>query len=383
MSESRSLNQYSEYLIAQFDKDPQKTYDQTISVNPVVSEVATWYEKLRNAMDYREEDVILRAAIERILKRRLILGGSGRTVAEPLVRELVWARYFPDNTVPESITSKVENCVDLYFKLQSKILSNEKKVNRAQINEWTMQLLSSELEQILNPNKEKELLINLIFQIYRQKVEIVDDSEEVKDAQIFIAVRRTFAKEDQPLLRYSLFIQLFGHLTEENLDRITTDFKKGIKKIDNMLNYTLKDRVYTYIKKQIIPFFVLEDILKINRGHNKTLVSNETELKLAVLNTVSKKYENIKSKVGTAIIRGVVFIFITKAIFALGFESNFENLVYGEVNWGSIAINTLFPPILMIVVGLSIKTPGKENSLKIYEKIADILFGNTKAISIK
>src|SRR5215207_6144137 len=69
-------------------KDAEAPEERKISVNPIVSKFASWYERLRNAMEFREDEVILRATIERILKRRLLLGGNAKTAAEPLVREL-------------------------------------------------------------------------------------------------------------------------------------------------------------------------------------------------------------------------------------------------------------------------------------------------------
>lgn len=365
MNDFKKLSPLSNYLITELDKEVTRPYHKTISVNPVVSEVATWYEKIRNAMDYREEDVILRAAIERILKRRLLLGGSGRTIAEPLVRELIWARYFPDSSVPESIIDSVEKTIDLYLSLQDKITGHQ---------EWIMHLLSSEIQYILNPNNEKDLLSNFIFQYYKNRVTITDEDEETKDAQVFIAIRRTFAKEDLPLLRYHLFIQLFDHLTQKNIGSVAEKFAWGTKKIEQQLNYPAKDKIYTYIKNQAIPFFILEEILKKNKGRSKSIITDVDQFRLAVLNSCTTLYENIKGKVGRAVVRGVIFIFVTKALLALSLEASFESLVYGGVAWGSIALNTIFPPLLMIIAGFSIKTPGKENSLRIFERLTRILY---------
>src|SRR5581483_3105321 len=95
--DNKHLNSLSSHLIKAFQKaEALPGTQEGIRVNKIVSEIATWYERVRNAMEYREDEVILRAAIERILKRRLILGGTGKTIAEPLIRELIWARYFPN-----------------------------------------------------------------------------------------------------------------------------------------------------------------------------------------------------------------------------------------------------------------------------------------------
>ncbi len=371
-----SLPPLTEYLAAQLDKETFTESEKTISVNPVVSEVATLYEKFRNAMDYREDDVLLRAAIERILKRRLILGGSGESIAPSLVRELIWARYFPDDSVPEKLVSQVALKIDLFLSLQNKV-NLENKITKSKIYEFIMHLLSSELAKILSPNKEKELLANFMYQIYREKVIITDDTNETKDVQVYTAIRRAFTKEDLPLLRYNLFLQIFGDVQKDNLSKIAENFAEGYKEIERQLNYPLKDKIYTFIKRQSIPFFILEDVFKAHKGKDKELVLNVEEFSIAVLNSCQDRYSGIKMKVKRAIMRGVIFIFITKAIIALAIEGTFESFYYGRVLWGSLFLNTLIPPTLMVLVGLTIRTPGRDNSVKILERIKQITYNPT------
>ncbi len=370
-----SLSSLADYLVTELDKKAASNFDKKLSVNPVVSEVATLYEKFRNAMDYREDDVLLRAAIERILKRRLLLGGTGESIARPLVRELLWARYFPDSTVPESIVNEVEKNITLYQKLQQKI-NDQHKISRSDVNTWIIQLMSSEIARVLNPTKEKELISNFMYQLYREKVLITDDTEQTRDVQVFIATRRAFAKEDLPLLRFHLFLQLFGDLKEDNVDKIALEFVDGFKEIETQLNYKLKDKIFTFIKNQAVPFFILEDVFKKHKGEIRPLVSKENEFNLVVLESCSKQYRNIKAKVRRAIVRGVIFIFITKAILALAVEGTYESFIYGRVLWASIALNTAIPPFLMVIVGAFIRTPGRENSLKVLDRINNIIYAN-------
>ncbi|MBI3093192.1 MAG: hypothetical protein HYZ02_03085, partial [Candidatus Levybacteria bacterium] len=158
------LSPLARSLISAFEVSEAPTRERKIAVNPVVSKFAAWYEKFRNVMDYREEEVILRAAIERILKRRLLLGGNGKTVAESLVRELVWARYFPNESIPVAMVEKVETKIDLFLELRRKILL-EHHIGEITLNEWIYHLLSSSLEKMLNPNKGKEVVSNLMFHL--------------------------------------------------------------------------------------------------------------------------------------------------------------------------------------------------------------------------
>src|SRR3989344_3750546 len=373
MESYKGLSPISEYLINHFDKEKAHSYDKMISVNPVVSEVASWYEKLRNAMDFRDDDAVLRGAIERILRRRFLLGGNAQTIAEPLVRELVWARYFPEGTVPESITDRVEKIITLYLHLQDKV-SQKHRVNRGIVNEWILNFMSSAIENILSPSKDRELIANFMFQFFKDKVVISDDSNTTKDAQVFLSIRRTYANQDLPLLRYHLFIQIFGELTENNLEHIAINFLEAYKQINYQINYPFKDKLITFFKNQSIPFYILEEILKQHRGKNGDLIRNIDDFKVTVINTCTKKYDNIREKVSRAIVRGVIFIIVTKAVFGLGVEGSIESLIYGHVIWSSIALNTVFPPLLMVVAALFIKTPDRDNSLRIWDKIKSIIY---------
>ena len=363
----------SQLLIAAYDRDYSQIYDRTISVNPVVADLATWYEKFRTAMDYREDEVILRSTIERILKRRLILGGNGHTTAAPLIRELVWARYFPDSSVPESIVFKVAHTIDLYRKLEEEI-NKKHRVNRALVNEWTLHLMSSEIEHCLKPNDEKDLMCNFIYSIFKDKVNISDDSEEVKNIQTFIAVRRSFANDDVAFLRYHLFKQYFGTLTEHNLEKISTHFMEAYREFSDHFKYPAKDKIYSYIKNQTVPFLILDDVLRKNRGKNFSLTADEDRFNMSIIDACASRYKSVSGKVRRAIIRSVIFIFFTKAIFALFVEGSFERFLYGRVLWSSITLNTLTPPLLMVLVGIFIQTPSRENSFRIRDKINTLIF---------
>ncbi len=376
---AKDITKLTAALVAGYDKVFSASEDKTISVNPLVAELATWYEKFRTAIDYRADEVLLRSAIERILKRRLLLYGNGKTVAAPLIRELVWARYFPDSSIPESVVVKVASEIDLYLELEKQI--NEKhRINRGLVNEWILQLLSSEIERILKPNDPKDLMSNFMFRIFRERVLISDDDDETRDIQVFIAVRRAFASDDLAFLRYNLFTQYFDKLGPHNVEKVAGEFPVALKKIEEQFKYPAKDKIYTYIKNQTIPFLILDDVFRKNRGQVAGLVSDSDKLNLEILNACSTRYKSIRAKVNRAIFRSIIFIFFTKALFALFIEGTFERLIYGQTIWSSLILNTLTPVVLMVLVGFLIHTPNRENSFRIQKKINTILFDDPPVI---
>ena len=76
-----------------------------ISANTITSKAGSLYEKLRYLVDYRDDHTIRRAAIERILKRK-ILFENGKSLGASLLQELVRAGYIANNSLPETVSEQ-------------------------------------------------------------------------------------------------------------------------------------------------------------------------------------------------------------------------------------------------------------------------------------
>lgn len=360
-----SFSKLANHLINIFETREKDLNDEKITVNDLVSKVAFFYEKFRTAMDYGNEETILRRAIERVLKRKLLLEQNTNSVAQGLVRELIWAGYFPNASVPQSLINRIGHTIKLHLELKSKFPER---------SEFILQILSCQIFYLLIPNKEKESVASFMFQILKNAVKIEDDSEQSKDIQVFIAVRKTFAKDDIAFLRYKLFDQIFGPLSETNFERVTLNFEKGYNEIKHQLSYPQKEKILSFIKRRTPAFLVLYDILVREKGHIKVLAKNKEAFHETVFEDCSRRYKSIKSKVRTAIVRSFIFILFTKAIVAFSIEGTYESIVLGDVQWSSILLNTVIPPLIMIAVGFGIKTPDERNSQLIYEDIQKLLF---------
>lgn len=370
----RPLSATARYLVDTLEaKQDHQDEERRITVNPIVSKFASWYEQLRNAMQFQEDEVILRATIERILKRRLLLGGNGKTTAKPLVKELLWARYLPADDIGESVAHKIEEVIDLHLSLRLRVLATH-KFQESVINDWTYDLMSADIQYILNPKRPKELIANFMFKVLQDDVVIEDEAVETKNAQVFMAVRKAFARDDLAFLRYHLFCQYFGRLTDKTLDYTVEHFVQGYNEIHRQMHYPGRDKIYTYVKRRTAAFFIFEDVLESRKANLKTILENEEELREVVFEACEKRYNGISTRVRTAIIRSVIFLIFTKVGFAFFVEGAYEKFVYGTVHWTQIIINTSAPPLLMIIVSLFIRTPGRDNSENIFTYITRLLY---------
>jgi hypothetical protein len=375
---SNSISILANALITAFEENENNNNEKKIGVNILVSKVASWYERVRTAMDYGSEETILRRAIERILKRRLLLFPNPKSIAEDLVRELIWAGYFKNLSLPESITQKVAEKIELYLDLKEIVLK-QKEAND-DTYDILIQLLSCEINTILLPNPQKEAMSNFMFQTLKNSVEILDDTKQTRDVQVFIAVRKNFAKDDLPFLRFKLFTQIFGKLSNQNFDNVQKNFFVGLKEINYQLAYPKKDRIFNHIKTITPAFLILYDLLREEKSNVKNLVLNQEAFRSKVFSICERRYKNISKKVQTAIIRSFVFILVTKALIALLIEGTFEKIFLGTISWTTIGINTIFPPFLMIFTSLFIKTPDAKNSEAIFVNLKRLLVENNPNI---
>ena len=80
-----------------------------------VETLAQVYEKARNALEYRADNLVRRAAIERILKRRLILSKDPKTLSENLLTELRWARYLTTEEIKAAKKTELEKILEKFL----------------------------------------------------------------------------------------------------------------------------------------------------------------------------------------------------------------------------------------------------------------------------
>ena len=164
------LNKYSQHLVSVFQEKSTRESFEGMRVNPIVSEIATWYEKVRNAMEFRDEEVVLRATIERILRRKLIFGrGKAKDVAGPLLRELVWARYFSDDAITQEVIDEVEEAIDVFLTIQNKLIK-KRILHIHTASEWLFDVLSTHIERTLRPHPEIDAVVNFAYHILRKNV---------------------------------------------------------------------------------------------------------------------------------------------------------------------------------------------------------------------
>src|SRR3989338_10106527 len=162
------LSQFTQALVDAIKSVKPKSKPDDISalsVSQTVSFFALVYERVRNAVEYRDDHLILRAAIERILKRRFSLNPNGKGEAENLLRELLWARYFDNGVLGGEDTMIIQNLVDKFVLLRNQIVIGRDSELKIFLDKFLFDLITCEIEESLKP-QSAQIQKNLSFFIY-------------------------------------------------------------------------------------------------------------------------------------------------------------------------------------------------------------------------
>lgn len=376
-----SLSNFTKALLNNFKliKKKQLVADLSkVTVSQTVSFFAIVYERVRNAVEYREEHLIRRASIERILKRRLAMNPNGTGEAENVIRELLWARYFPNGSLGNADLDIVQKLIDRYVQLRNSLLIGQADERRAFYGQFLFDLLTCEIEESLSPEdaKKSALFTSFIYQVLRNKIKVDGLSAEDKDAVFYVACEKSFAKSDRAYLRYHLFTlsnKPLLSMSLEEMTKLTTELPSVLEKIERVLKNPQADRLTRYVKSQMPPFAILFDIFKNHPSDIDSLISDRDKLWQEVDKVCRLKYQQTGLRLRNVAIKSLIYIFLTKMVFALILEYPLSLYLYGEVNNTSIAINSLFPPVLMLLIISFVKIPGEENTRRVFERMVDVI----------
>ncbi len=353
----------------------------TIEVHDTVSNVAWAYERLRNAIDYQDEHLLRKNAIERILKRRLVAGVTADHVAEPLILELIRGRYLPNNTLPVTVNTDAAAIVNAYIHLWSQVPTQPTHEASAKLFEFFIGLLSVQLNELLAPTTREDALVDLMFRVTHR--DIVFAAEELNEhdskTQQVIAIHRALLKSDPNILRYKLFLRLHPAWTEPTAEVITAlahGFVDTRLEIERQLLHPVGDLLQRLMKKYAIIFQTFDDLIKANGDQATERLPFPKLLAEDAEKAYLARKKTVQGRVGRSIIRSIIYVFLTKMVLTLIVEIPLNRFLNFEDSWDSLPllINMAFPPLLLALIGVSIRVPGQKNIDAIVEKVQALVY---------
>lgn len=370
-------------LIFAYDKQPQVervgSNEPKIKVNVSISRVAFLYEKIRNAIDYKDEHLLRKNAIARMLKRRFYTEERTKDFGRLLLTELIRARYLPNNTLRESLIGDVDAIIYKYLVLLRAVAPDRMTKQKRLSADWIMSICATELEHTLVPQTREDAIVECMYKVIRQDVDLAQQIVEPteRDVQVYIAIHRALIKSDFAIIRYHLlyhFVPEWRNPTAETLQQVTAHFYTIMSLVEAQVNHPLGDKLLRFIKRFSILFSILRDVIDKDPQGFDALITDPVAFEEKIREACNDRYAKARSKLRRSYIRTIIYVFFTKMLLALILEFPYDVFIIKSTNYGPLFINVIFHPILMFIIAASIKLPGKNNTDKIVELLKKVAY---------
>ena len=328
-------------------KDLRAGEGEPIAVHAAVTRASSLYENLRNAIDYRDEHLLRKGAIARILRRRLTLHTDIEEISIALLRELVAAGYLPNTSLPESLAKKVAMIIGRYDVLRRCRTASDAHYA------WLYGVTVAELDELFDADAERR---SLSFFLYERLAESVALSKEEMDPQerhlqIYIACIRAFQKAEDDTLSLTL---LRGHFPEWTTPEVWIQAPQEIAYrlvgIESLIRRTLRHHWSVKFLQAVRPYAValraIVDVVSKDGGYDLSRLDNPEKCQKEVAVVADAQMSHARSRLRRGVGRAIVYLLLTRIVlgiirilFGVAFGIPVESIVYGEIDRYSFFIN--------------------------------------------
>lgn len=316
-----------------------------------VTRLARIYELARNAMEYRADHLVRRAAIERILKRQLIFNNDASKLTTELLQEMRWAGYINESNINSLDQNNFKEIITKYLAIW-----NETTIN----HEWLIGLISAHLEDLFSQNTDYAQFTSFAFNVLRPRIEVEDPNI---DLILFVAIDRVYSQSDEAGISYHLFKLNPNNNIAEAFEAYSSVYK------NKSLNI-----VSAWVRKQMGPLVLIRDIYFSNPEGFPALIDNPNEFAAISEKVLMNQLALTRQRMNTATFRSLLYVFLTKMVLGVLIEMPLEMVFRGGINYLSLSINLIVPVAIMWLIVANIHLPKKRDQEKLLARTHDIVF---------
>ncbi len=354
-----------------------------ISVDEVVARVASFYEKIRGIVDWREEHLLRKTAIERILKRRLAISKVNENFAENFLSELVRGGHFPNHRISLGKVDEIQKIIEKYVYITTVQRNGEKK-DRKDSEAWVLGIAAVEIEEALSLPRRERALIELMAEDLEKRIQIatrknekeIQFTESEKKLQTYVATQKALLKLDNSTITYHVLEKFYPDWrtpSEETLAYVAEHLDQLYENTKKILSHPYGERFYQLAEKYDTPYLILGDILSEESDRFEEIVANPTELEEAIRQAYDKRHKKLRGRIGRAAFYSTLSVFLTKIVAALAVELPFERAMGTDPNYLAIGVNIVIPPLLMLGLVASARTTSQRNFERVMVEVIKII----------
>lgn len=327
-----------------------------------VGRLARVYEVARNALEFRADHLVRRAAIERILRRQLLFGNKASALAEQLIQELRWAMYLTEVEERGVTSGQLE---DILAKLVHPEISG--KVN----HDWLLGLVSAEIEERLNPNVDYHRFTTFAYHALRENIRL--PYVQNLDLVVYVVIDRVYSLSDEQQISYHLYKLIRSQTPPEKQDDIANILDETWKHFHEATTSSVFNSVMAFVRRQMAPLVLLRDLYFMSPGTFSATIAEKDRFYKEAGSALGAQMMLMRKRISTATVRSLTYVFLTKMLLVLLVEVPIDRALIGYVDKFTMALNLIIPVGFMWLMTASIKLPSRMAQEKLLTKAWQIV----------
>lgn len=371
-----------------------------IHVDEIASRIAKFYEMVRKVVDWKEDNVLRRSAIERALKRTLFPKLSGVVIrtnidtyrmAYTITADLIRGGHLPNDEIPQEAVLTVENALKKYLHIlehaqfpSHDLIPIKRKINFAT---FLIELAACEIEEILtNPVKERTLL-RAMTESLAARIRILPEGslhDEEKKTHVFIATCRTLFDLDDHFILYELI--KFSYPGWEAPDtgllaKLTTEIPRLWLSTEHILEHPISRQLYTICERIDTVFMLVGDVMELYKDAPQKLaaiLSDKTALTAQLVEAYDKRYVSLKARLLRLAIFSTLSVFLSNWVTFFIVEVPMASWFYEGFNLFTAIIDFVLPTAVMFALVSIIRPPPAENIERVKKAVYQFVYNDER-----
>lgn len=369
-----------------------------IHVDEIASSLAKLYEKIRKVVDWQDDNVLRRRAIERILKRLLFAKDlriplskqpKADNLAGTITTELVRGGHLPNDEVwKESITVVSKSLTKyLYFLSQSSGSSLLNLKKQANFYTFIIEIAACEIEEILAQPVKEYALLEAMAKMMESRINLSPAeglTEREKEQQIYIAVCRTLFDLDDAFIAYRLLSLQYPdwkEVSDEALPKRLNEIIAFWGNLGNILKHPLAKDFNRICDQNDTVFSLLGDFMeeaKDNPDEIIPLIEDREKFKQKISQLYDRRFNTLKKRLFRLGIFSTLSVFLSNWFTFFIVEVPLANFFYEEFSLFTAFIDFIIPPAVMLLLVMTIKAPSGKNRQRVLKAVESFVYKNEK-----
>jgi len=377
--------EFPDYLLA-------RPGEEVVEIEEPTSRAAKYYEKVRQAVEYKDESLIKRSLVERTIKRKTAFGAKLENIADEIVFNLIQAGYIQNEVLSKNAVKKVHASLEKMSFLSSVVKEKDPTLKNVIYESKIIGIASCEIEDILFPKNQKRLVADTFYNVIKDRVDIAsyDISQHELDIQIYLACHKGLLKSDETRLFYQLLLVHYPEWAAfdiendgNNIEEIGNNFFHIKEAFGAHINHSIQPKILAKLKNDIVYFTAIMGLLEKHGRESRVMFENSETLSSEVKSFLEEKYSQRSASINKMAIRAIFYIFATKIILAFAIEMPYDIFFEDGVNYLPLSVNVLFHPILLFLITRSIYVGDARNTNLVIGGISNLFYGEHKPIRFK